>query len=162
MACQVLTAQIPSWDMINSKFLLVNIQQRFPPSTVLFLCTKGAWRPGVFLAICDAPTSTPCHSCREPDIPQWCRRGEAPPGRRHEEHQAVAGRPDGQLQGERIAEQAGWAAVSKNEVKVFPSKLGNLSMHPGVDVQRAAGRDCGSTTDREVPAYRQLDRSSWL
>lgn len=31
MACQVLTAQIPSWDMINSKILLENIQQRFPP-----------------------------------------------------------------------------------------------------------------------------------
>lgn len=73
----------------------------------------------------------------------------------------MAGRLDGQLQGERVAEQAGWAAVSKNEEKfqVFPSKLGHLSMHPGVDVQRAAGRDCGSTADREVPAHRQLDRS---
>lgn len=60
----------------------------------------GARGPGLLLSVCDSPDGAAGHSCGEPDLQRRLGGGEAPPARRHAEHQAVAGGSDGQLQGE--------------------------------------------------------------
>lgn len=132
-------AQICSWDILEWAQFYWWQAAGVPPSIGLFLCTKGAWRPGVLLAIREFTASAACHSCREPDIPWWYRCGEAPSRRCHEEHQAVAGRPDGELQGSLVGMQAGRAATSKQSGKICPFVL-NLWIFPCVQVLFYSGQ----------------------
>lgn len=181
LTCQVLTntgrPQSCLCDFSEQKYL--NFIQKYSYYSKLslhnplhlcwvFLCTTtGAWRPGVLLTVCDSPTGATCHSCGEPDVPWRLKGGEAPSAGRHEEHQAVAGGADGQLQGEEVLGIIHWsctmfATLSEenpfiSSMMVF-SHLVNFFIHPGLNLQRSAGCNCRSPVDREVPAHCQLDR----
>lgn len=78
-------------------------------SSTLSVCPPtGARGPGVLLPVCHSAISATCHSRGEPDVPRWLRGGETSGAGRHEEHQAVAGSVDGQLQGERGSRGCGY------------------------------------------------------
>lgn len=91
------SSKLPVWRL-SAKLLPKSFFAE--PTEFASLCTTGAWRPGVLQPVCDPAVGATRHPCGELNIPQRRWGGEAPCPGCHEEHQAVAGGADGQLQGE--------------------------------------------------------------
>lgn len=162
MVCQVLTAQMCLWDMIKSSVLLVNIQHSCPQ--LFYSCalkepedqqyfSPFVTLPQVRRAIHVGNLTFHSGEDVEKHLLEDVMKSIKPWLGVLMDNYRVSGSVS------RQPEQLSLPQAERKKTDLSFSKLGNMSTHPGVDVQRAAGRYCSSTADREVPAYRQLDRS---